>query len=109
MLAVTGWSADYARKNFAAVDADAEARPAGMLVGEPRGRLLEAERRARRGAGVVGSVAALVPDHHHGVADDLVDRAACPFEEGHDGREVAVEHLGHFAGARLLGEGREAL
>src|SRR4029453_10330204 len=100
VLAVAGRSSDYSGEDFAAVDSHAEARPAGMLVREPRGGFLEAERRARRGGGVVGSVAALIPDHHHRIADDLVDRAARPFEERHERREVAVEHLRYITRAR---------
>src|SRR5436189_605181 len=109
MLSVAGRSADNSGEDLAAVDSDAEARPTGMFVREPRGGLLKAERRVRRGRYVVGPVSALVPDHHHRVADDLVDRAACPFEERHERREVAVEHLRDLAGARLLGERREAM
>ena len=70
---------------------------------------LEGECRAHRAGRVVGLVAALVEDHHHRVADDLVHDAAVLLEQRHELPEVAVQHRRHPRRGRPLREGREAL
>ena len=48
------------------------------------------------------------PDRHHGVADELLDRAAVPADDGAGVVEVARQQLAHDVGVERLGAGREA-
>ena len=91
----------------------------GGLAGEHAGACLRARRRARdrrdqleRGAhGALGVVLLRdrrAPHGHHGVADELLDRAAVALDRSCARVEVAGEQLARVLRIAALGRGREA-
>ena len=67
----------------------------------------EVERGADRAFGVVVVRDRRAPDGHHGVADELLDRAAVAADDLLAMLEVARQELAHGLGVAALGEGRE--
>ena len=68
----------------------------------------EVERRAHRALRVVLGRDRRAPDRHHGVADELLDRAAVELDQPPARVEVAREKLAHLLRVARLGERREA-
>src|SRR5581483_12315643 len=86
-------ASDLAQHGLTAVDADAESRPAGMLIGDRAERLLQRECRARRAESVVGLVAATVERRGDAVPDELLELAAePPRDQRRRDAPVRVEH-----------------
>ena len=86
-------SSDLANHRLAAVHADPQARPAGMLVRESLHRALQGESRARSPERVVGLIAPAVERGDDPVADELLDLAAEPTGEQRRRRApVRIQH-----------------
>ena len=69
-------ASDLANHHPAAVDANAHARPIGMLLGQAGNTALQCESGARRPLRVVGLVSSVVEHGHDAVADELLDFSA---------------------------------
>ena len=85
-----------------------QALPGLRRIELPRG-VQARESRAAGQAGVIGLSRRRVPEHHHRVAYELVDRAAGRPDGPRHRLEVAAERLRQRIGRELLGEAREAL
>ena len=78
------------------------------LVAERRDRGDQVERGANRALGVVLGRGRRAPDGHHGVADELLDRAAVQLDQPAAAVEIAREELARVLAVALLGERGEA-
>ena len=79
-------------------------RESGFHLGHGGNQL---ERRAHRPFGVILLRHGCAPDCDDGVADELLDRAAVPFDHLGGDLEVARQQLAHVLGVAALGEGCE--
>ncbi len=86
-------SSDLANHHLAAVHADAQMRPARMLLDESCHGTLQGERRARSPQRVIGLIAPAVERGDDPVADELLDLAAEPTgEQRRRSAPVRIQH-----------------
>ena len=72
------------------------------LLAEQRDGLRERERRADRPFGVVLARDRSAPDGHHGIADELLDRAAVALDQRPATVEVAAQQIADLLGVAVL-------
>jgi hypothetical protein len=99
---------DLTHDHAAGIDADANAWPILVLLGQPGKATLKRQSRARRSHRMVRLIAPGVERRHDAVAHELLDVAAKTRDHGRCGTPVRIERRGCFRRREALGEGREA-